>query len=112
MTPRKDIITEEEYTRRMNPSTTLPAEDSPGDSEVDAGAEFQMGVDYMPDDIDEEEDEDAESLELSTEDDVEMSEPSAEFHRLEEDDLPESAKVISANQPSPWMDRERNSDTN
>ena len=30
MKPRKDIITEEEYTRRMSPTSLSPQEDSPG----------------------------------------------------------------------------------
>lgn len=101
MTSRKDIITEEEYTRKMRFSSLSPTEDSPGDSETDAGVEFQMGVDYMPEDTDEDEEDTSEEIA-----------PSVEFHRIKEDELPESAKVISANQPSPWMDRERSSDTN
>jgi hypothetical protein len=110
MKPRKDIITEEEYTRRMlSPNSTLPQEDSPGDSEADAGAEFEMGMNYMPSDIDEDDEKESEEAEAAGENEEPVV---TKEHRLDEDELPESAKVISSNQPSPWMDRESTSDTN
>ena len=108
MKSRKDIITEEEYTRRMlSPNSASPQEDSPGDSEADAGAEFEMGMNYMPGDIDEDEEE----LETESAENEGVAQ-ATQVHRLEEDELPETAKVISSGQPSPWMDRENTSDTN
>lgn len=113
MKPRKDIITEEEYTRRMLSSTaTSPQDDSPGDSEADAGAEFEMGINYMPSNIDDEDEEEAEQLEAEGAEETVSTVPKEKVHRLEEDELPETAKVISSGQPSPWMDRENTSDTN
>jgi hypothetical protein len=45
----KDIISEEDYTMKMSASPSAPANDSPGDSEADAGAEFNMGFKFHPD---------------------------------------------------------------
>lgn len=111
MKPRKDIITEEEYTRRMlSPNSTSPQDDSPGDSEADAGAEFEMGMNYMPGNIDDEED--TEEFEVDSDEENVTAVTKPQEHRLDENELPESAKVISSGQPSPWMDRENTSDTN
>ena len=48
--PRKhhDIISEQEFTIRGPGASTDPQEDSPGDSEKDAGVEFSMGMNYKP----------------------------------------------------------------
>lgn len=110
MKPRKDIITEEEYTRKMTPISTSPQDDSPGDSEADAGAEFEMGINYMPS-YSEDEEIDEDDL-LEAEEETEEVSKNVGLHRIEEDELPETAKVISSNQPSPWMDRESTSDSN
>lgn len=108
MKPRKDIITEEEYNRRMTPPSSSPEHDSPGDSEEDAGVEFQMGLDYTPKDL---EDEDIEELAVAAEVEEQL-EPAPQAKIIRKlDDLPESAKVISSEQPSPWMDLEGPSDT-
>ena len=107
MKKNKDIITEEEFTLRMAPLSSSPEDDSPGDSEADAGSEFQMGAEFLPEDTDEDSDE----VTLSNIDDLNKkyaNKPPA--RQLEE--LPDSAKVISSNQPSPWMDLDSNSDTN
>jgi len=112
MKPRKDIITEEEYTRKMAPTSLSPQDDSPGDSETDAGAEFEMGVNYMPTDSDEDDTEDIEELLAADEVELATKAEKMPIRRIEEDELPDSAKVISSNQPSPWMDRESTSDTN
>ena len=105
MKKTKDIITEEEYTLRMAPLSTLPEDDSPSDSESDAGSEFQMGVEYLADETDE----DTEELRMSNIGDLKPKNPSK---RKQIDEIPASAKVISSNQPSPWMDIEAPSDTN
>lgn len=113
MKPRKDIITEEEYTRKMTPASLAPQDDSPGDSEIDAGAEFEMGVSYVPNYSDDDT-EDSEELLAADQNEKGVATKSEIIpaHRIEEDELPDSAKVISSNQPSPWMDRENTSDTN
>ncbi len=105
MAERKDIITEEEFTRQMRSTSVEPQDDSPGDSESDAGTEFLMGMAYEPGDLGDDEQEDSEVEQMQT------VKKAKEGSRVLED-LPESAKVISANQPSPWMDSEASSDTN
>lgn len=106
MSKRKDIITEEEFTRQMQSISIDPQDDSPGDSEADAGTEFLMGMAYEPGDLgDNDEAEDFEIEEIT-----QRKMPKVPPRVME--DLPESAKVVSANQPSPWMDLESTSDTN
>ena len=46
---KRDTISPEVFRDQMAGLPTLPEEDSPGDSEVDAGAEFMAGLNYMPD---------------------------------------------------------------
>jgi hypothetical protein len=97
----KDIISEEEFNLQSAASSTLPEEDSPGDSEADSGSEFEMGLEYTPDEDTEEIDEDG------------GDEPGdlmfAETN--EEKKIPETAKVISSDLPSPWADLDSDSDT-
>ena len=93
----------------MAPLSTSPEDDSPGDSESDAGSEFQMGADFLADEADET-DEDLEELRLSNIEDLKPKNPPK--HPLQVDQIPDSAKVISSEQPSPWMDIEHSSDTN
>lgn len=111
MKNRKDFITEEEYTRKIfsSSTSTSPEDDSPGDSEADSGAEFQMGVEYNASPTDEDEEE---IDELTDEEPENQQIAPPQLHRIEEDELPDSAKVISSGQPAPWMDRENTSDTN
>ena len=45
-----DFITEENFTRLMTFVPSNPKDDSPGDSEKDAGAEFLMGMYYETED--------------------------------------------------------------
>lgn len=101
----EDLISEEEYTRRMTTASSLPENDSPGDSEDDAGAEFLMGLEYEPDPSQDPEmpPEEALSADLFDED---------EFTKLKEAKhhpmirLPPNAEVINSEEPSPWMDME------
>ncbi len=107
MKKTKDIITEEEFTLRMAPLSTSPEDDSPGDSEADAGSEFQMGAEFLA----EENDEDEDDVTLSNIDDLNKKYATkSPARQLEE--IPESAQGISSNQPSPWMDLDSSSDTN
>jgi hypothetical protein len=87
-----DTISEQEYTLKMKAST-LPQNDSPGDSESDAGVEFQVGLDYEPD----------------SKRDREL--PDEESSIEVEEEIPETARVVDSDQPSPWMDGQAPSDT-
>ena len=55
-----DIISEQEFTFYGHNASADPRWDSPGDSEMNAGAEFSMGMYYQPTDTDFMEDEDDE----------------------------------------------------
>jgi hypothetical protein len=90
----QDTISENEYTLRMKSASTRPEDDSPGDSEADAGAEFEMGLEYLPD----AEDDSAEPVEEALK------------HPIKK--IPESALVIASELPAPWMDLNKNSSTN
>jgi hypothetical protein len=85
----EDTISEKEYTKGMAGSSTLPENDSPGDSESDAGREFLMGLDFEPD-----ENEDPELPMESNEED--RGKRGAAIQQI-----PKSAKVVSSDQPAP-----------
>lgn len=93
----EDTISENEYTLRMRSASTRPEDDSPGDSESDAGSEFEMGVEYLPD-----EDNDP---------DIIVNEPTTKIYEKKITEIPESAKVISSDQPAPWLDQSTPSST-
>ncbi len=96
----EDIISEQEYTMRMKSASALPENDSPGDSEIDSGAEFAMGIEYIPDpDLDSEE-----GLEDSL---IESPLSSQTPEKL----IPDSAKVVFSEQDAPWLDAEKDSST-
>lgn len=87
---RKDIITEEDF-NNMSISGASPRRDSPGDSEIDAQAEIMMGMDFEP---------------------PKKSKPlPKDSGRRTFDDLPETAKVVSSEAPSPALDFDKESDT-
>ena len=90
----KDTISENEYTMRMKSVSARPEDDSPGDSETDAGAEFEMGLEYMADD--------RSDLDISG-----KEEPKYPVPQISSD-----ATVVSSEQPAPWMDRNSSSSTN
>lgn len=90
----EDTISENEYTLRMRSASSKPEDDSPGDSESDAGAEFEMGLEYLPD----------ESHDFDLTDEEEVKYPLKK--------LSDTAGVISSEQPAPWMDRNKGSSTN
>ncbi len=117
-----DYISERDFNRRMKSVPSLPEYDSPGDSETDAGYEFKMGLEYVPDETTDEEN----NLELSEGKDNSVDpqtpaeeevvppkekpiDPKIPKHGIKK--IPESAKVISSEQPAPWMDQESNSST-
>jgi hypothetical protein len=43
---KNDYISEEDFTQIMNHYASNPQNDSPGDSDSDAGAEFNMGMNF------------------------------------------------------------------
>lgn len=88
----KDLISEEEYNRSMTGRSTSPQKDSPGDSEADTQAEFQMGFNYAPEN----------SLGAKA---VQRKD------RRQFDDLPETAKVVSSEAPAPSLDFNKDTDT-
>lgn len=89
----EDTISENEYTIRMQSMSTKPEDDSPGDSESDAGAEFEMGLEYMPDESN----------------DSELPIEGLLLHPVKK--IPETASILSSEQPAPWMDRNSTSST-
>ncbi|MGZ3692063.1 MAG: hypothetical protein ACXVAX_11210 [Pseudobdellovibrio sp.] len=124
----EDTISEKEYTMRMRRFSTDPQEDSPGDSEADAGAEFEMGLEFLPDPskdpelVDEDSIDELEAAEtelnpqtpahdtFKTKDDKERpADPKLPKHEALH--LPESAKVVSSDPPAPWLDLDKKSST-
>lgn len=93
-----DLISESEFTMRMSSNSTQPQKDSPGDSESDAGSEFDMGREYLPDDGDD--------IEEPTED-----LPPAVYSKHPVRSIPDTAKVVDSEQPAPRMDQGATSDT-
>lgn len=110
MPQRKDFITEEDYTIQMSRISTSPEDDSPGDSEADAGAEFAMGLNFEARVVRDEND----FAEGPGEEFLQESQINVQPQVLTRPpvDLPESAKVISSEQPAPWKDLEHPADTN
>ncbi len=88
----KDTISEQEYTLQMGENSTEPEDDSPGDSETDAGTEFLLGMSYEGDPLSEEE---------------ESEFPLDHPVRV----VADTATVISSDQPSPWQDIDSVSNT-
>jgi hypothetical protein len=103
---KRDLISEAEFNASMIGSSTDPQEDSPGDSESDTDAEFEMGFNFNP----------------AEENPILESKESEESDRILPDDLavsvppgqniiPTSAMVKSSDQPSPRADRDSSSST-
>lgn len=85
----KDYISEEDFNQQMAKPSASPRRDSPGDSESDTAAEFMMGLDYIP-----------------TKKPVSSSKGSRTI-----DDLPETARVVDSEIPSPSQDFDKDTDT-
>ncbi len=105
----EDTISEKEYTMRMKSASTKPEDDSPGDSEMDAGAEFGMGLEYLPDKKNDPEVPTEESL---SDLEVEKKHSIGKVEQPILKKIPDTAQVISSEQPAPWMDRDNDSSTN
>ena len=83
----EDTISEKEYTMRMKSVSTKPEDDSPDDTETDAGAEFEMGLEYIPDE----------------KNDFEV--PRKVILKYPIKHIPMTAQVFSSEQPAPWLKR-------
>lgn len=105
-----DFISEEEFTNQIQDVSTDPQEDSPGDSEKDAGVEFSMGMGYQPDEsdgqLDSAEDIRSKASAMERPNDLVFT-PAGVTYRI-----PNSAMVKSSEQPAPWEDRDRSSSSN
>lgn len=101
-----DTISEETFTSQTQSLSTSPEDDSPGDSETDAGNEFLMGLGYEPSDESETDDHDQRSSRGRS-----VSERSSQLKKGTQPikEIPESAEVTSSEQPSPWLDRDAES---
>ncbi len=125
---KHDIISEQEYNQQMASMSTIPEYDSPGDSENDSAAEFKMGINYNTEaegELDDASEVVSEGEEFMAGDnfiggdnsDVEKEMTAvdrsvwAREKRHPVRAIPESAKVVSSEMPSPWMDAESRSDT-
>ena len=104
----KDTISEEEYTSQLPFTSPSPEEDSPGDSESDAGAEFMMGLNYIPgeknnpDSFSEDRGDIKTSIKKSNSTNTNDKDPI---------ELLDSVKIVSSEQPSPWLDLDTEKDT-
>jgi hypothetical protein len=94
---KHDLITEEEFNMRTAAGGANPELDSPGDTEEDAGSEFDMGLNFDSNDDD-----------IPDELDHIGNEVGQVTFRKK---IPESAKVVSSELPSPWADSDTPSDT-
>ena len=103
----KDIISEQEFNQQVarRKSMSLPENDSPGDSEFDAGEEFDIGVEFTPESSLLSEDKNMAVFDTQNPDRVIKTRKSAE-------EIPSSARGVSSELPSPWVDAENNSSTN
>ena len=102
----EDTISENEYTMRMRSASMRPENDSPGDSESDAGHEFEMGLEFIPNEKND--------PDMVFDDADEADEKSNNYKKNKRNIIiiPDTAKVISSEQPAPWMDQESSSNTN
>jgi hypothetical protein len=104
----KDIISEQEFNLQVaqRKVMAMPEDDSPGDSEFDAGEEFDMGIEFTP-----------ESALFADEDNeiAAFDKQNAvifDKERKTEEEVLESARVVSSELPSPWSDSDKPSSTN
>lgn len=103
----KDIISEQEFNQQVaaRKSMALPENDSPGDSEFDAGDEFDMGLEFTPESALLDEDKDMAIFDKQNPERIATA-------RKTEKDIPSSARGVSSELPSPWVDADKNSSTN
>ena len=113
---QKDIISEQEFNKRMKNISSAPQKDSPGDSEQDTGVEYMMGVNFTPDEdvgggnVDE-----VGEIIYADDKSTAASETPSDINQSSDDPevkLPPTARVISSQKPSPLADLHKSSDTN
>lgn len=104
----QDIISQSEYTMRMKAASSQPQDDSPGDSELDSGAEFNMGVEYMPRD----EFDPPKPLEEPMMQDLQKTKTNqAKIITHPYVEVSDSVRVVDSGLPTPWADSESDSAT-
>ncbi len=113
---QKDIISEQEFNKRMKNISSSPRKDSPGDSEQDTGAEYLMGVNFDPNEVvgGSNLDEVGEII-YADDKSTASSETPSDINQSSDDPevkLPPTARVISSQKPSPREDMHKGSDTN
>ncbi len=104
-----DTISEQEFTIQERGASTDPQEDSPGDSEKDAGEEFLVGMNYQPLDtaaFDDDEKIQIEGAIMERPNDLAIKPEEPKFR------IPSSAMVKSSEQPAPWQDKDRTTSRN
>ena len=101
---KRDTISEEEFNAQMTATPSSPEMDSPGDQEEDAGAEFLTGLNYMPDEKKEKDQEPGEMV-------FSESRGKSKKRNLKDRQIPDNSKLVSSDLPSPWEDMDTNSDT-
>ena len=113
---QKDIISEQEFNKRMRNVSSAPRKDSPGDSDFDTGAEYLMGVNFMPNEDEAESGLDEVGEVIYADDKSTAPSEIPSDINLSSDDpevkLPPTALVISSQKPSPLADLHKSSDTN
>jgi hypothetical protein len=108
MAKEKDIISEQDFNLKMLSNLAVPKKDSPGDSESDSMSEIEMGFDFESEEKNyDEELIDIAAFDESAADDRDKKKKSA----ISEEDIPDSAKAVSSDLPSPRADRDKRSDT-
>ncbi|OFZ30040.1 MAG: hypothetical protein A2622_09295 [Bdellovibrionales bacterium RIFCSPHIGHO2_01_FULL_40_29] len=112
---RQDIISEQEFNKRVRNFSQMPRRDSPGDSEVDTRAEYLLGVNFDPEETEESNrDESGEKI-YADDRSTAPSEVPSDINQADDDPearVPSSAQVVSAQKPSPRGDFDKRSDTN
>lgn len=84
-----DFISEQGFLEQLGRVPTTPDSDSPDDSEFDAGSEFLMGINYVPQ---------KRSKRPGRPKDTRIH-------------LPDAAKTVSSDRPDPWQDLDSDSAT-
>ncbi len=110
----QDIISEQEFTlqnlRHRQGILADPQEDSPGDSEQDAGDEFTLGMNFHPGETDSMGDPDEETAGngrsiIERPNDLVVAPVAAKYR------VPSSAMAKSSDQPAPREDQDKSSST-
>lgn len=109
-----DTISETEFTEHLRGASTNPQQDSPGDSESDAGIEFQMGTNFMGPNDQMITSELVDSFEAPQNQTSTLERPKNLVPTPRESAfrVPSSVMITSSELPAPWEDKERSSSSN